>query len=100
MRGIIFGAVLSCAALPAAAQSTFIPPMFDGSTSLNQLNGSSSASSSGSSSIEGRNGCAPGQGDPDHHGCRPSEWIARETPDPNRNVIYSGNSLFETPARR
>lgn len=97
MRGIMFGALLSCSAvLPALAQSTFVPPLFDGSTSLNQLN----SSSSGRASAEGGGGCAQGQADPDRHGCRPLEWIARETPDPNRSITYGGNSMFETPARR
>lgn len=101
MRAILLGTLLSCsAALPASAQSTFIPPLFDGSTSLNQLGGSSSSGSSGRASVEGGNGCAQGQADPDHHGCRATEWIARETPDPNRSITYSGNSMFETPTRR
>lgn len=33
MRAILLGTLLACwAALPAAARSTFIPPLFDGST--------------------------------------------------------------------
>lgn len=96
MRGIMLAALLACsAAWPAAAQSTFVPPMFDGSTSLNQLNGSANAGAAGASSPDAGGGCAQGQADPDRRGCRPIEWIARETPDPNRIIGYSANSMFD-----
>lgn len=47
-------------------------------------------------------GCAPGQSDPDHRGCRPNEWVLRDAaspytlnlPDPNRMTTYYGDFSY------
>jgi hypothetical protein len=40
--------------------------------------------------------CAPGQSDPDHRGCRPTDWARKEGADPNRIVTYSGDGAFRS----
>jgi hypothetical protein len=41
-------------------------------------------------------GCAPSQADPDHTGCRPTEWIRNEGKNPNRIITYTGDSAFRS----
>jgi hypothetical protein len=47
-------------------------------------------------------GCAPGQADPDHRGCRSTEWVRQDytrgnyTADPNRITTYYGNDAMES----
>ena len=114
MRKILALAALLAGALPAAAQTTPLGTGISSGIGASLDSGLQGGLGSGFTADLGApstrtladpfnpnapvagGGCAPGQSDPDHTGCRPSEWRRGEGQNPNRVTTYTGDSAFRS----